>query len=1287
MTVVSTFTCASTLFISSFSFSTQRLSTAFLGALSVASTLTVSTLHRIYPTSFTASTITLNTELQANTVTGLLICSSLTVNEMNLSRSIINQPVYGNTVKTDSIVAPGQSVIRTSEIRANVDQMLNHPQIYTFGPSVSNRWVAVGAGTNSISYSNDGFNWIGLGKSVFESGYGVAWNGTMWVAVGDSFTASQHSIAYSYDGISWTGLGKSVFQTGNGVAWNGTMWVAVGTGTNTIAYSYDGIRWIGLGYIIFAAGNGVAWNGTMWVAVGTGYGISNTIAYSYNGISWIGLGTTMFPNNATGIAWNGTMWIAVGVGFNAYSYDGIQWTSLTQSPNSNGYEISWNGTIWVVIANNFISYSYNGIQWISLTDNRYLTGNGIQWAPLIQRPVGTGHGFAWNGTMWVVVGNGTNTIAYSYDGITWTGLGIDIFSVQGNGVAWNGRRPNTITFPMTQLVATGSGSNSLRYSSDGINWTSGNTSIFTKGNGVATNGSIWVATGLGFDTLIYSTNPRSAWQGLGATIFSIEGKSIAWNGTMWVAVGGGTNSIAYSYDGITWIGLGLFIFTQGNSVGWNGFMWVAVGSGTNSIAYSNDGIEWTGLGNILFSGNGIAWNGSLWVAVGSGTNTIIYSYNGITWVGLGATFFTTSGNGIAWNGNRWVAVGSGGNTILYSSNGITWTPATTSCFTTAGNGVTWNGTRWLATGSDTSGIGYSSDGSSWTIIPGATNFVSPQLTNLVSNTWVQNELTWTASASSVRDINSKAYMAFDNDYVSTTLHHWASINKYLAPGGIGSYRGFNGTDTVNGGQWGGEWIQIQCSTPLQLSSYRYACNTYHLFPQRYVIVGSNDGSTWYSLQLCSLYNTIFSINNSILTTTINLDLNGTYDITGNITVRCNFQSYPTYVNNAYTYFRLIGLELGRPSGPLPGDVSMEIGELYLNFISTSTTPSYGIASNNGLSGTVTIQHPIVAVGQGTHSLAYSPDGVQWTGLGTSLFTVGYCVAWNGTKWIVGGLGTNTLAYSYDGIRWTGIGATIFSVQVNGIAWNGSLWVAVGSGLNTIAYSTDGLAWTGSVSSNVIFTNCNAVAWNGKQWVAVGTPKEGTNSIAYSSDGFIWTAISSTIFSIQGNGIAWTGSLWVAVGTGTNTVAYSSDGVAWTPSPTGNAIFTDSAKSVTWNGKRWVAVGAGSSHTIAYSDNGTVWTGVGKTLFSTAGNSVCWTGTRFVAVGDTIGYSHDGLTWHTAPSSIFSIQGNGVAGNPRIGATVCDSQVALSDSIDVVSDTYYNTGYTNFSATIQSQTLS
>lgn len=1911
ITATSTCTGNGTLLLSTLAFSTQQTSAAFLSTLIVTSTLTVSTLNRINPTSFTASTLTLSGGLQANTATGLLVCSSLTVNAMNLSRSIVNQPVYGNTVKMESVVAPGQSLVRTSGLRATIDQMPNQQQTYTFGAAIPNRWVAVGTGANSIAYSNDGFNWIGLAKTIFSQGKGVAWNGSMWVAVGDTI----NTIAYSYDGINWTGLGASIFSNaGNRVAWNGTMWVASGSGTNSIAYSYDGINWTGLGESIFpSAGFGVAWNGTMWVAVGGGI---NTIAYSYDGINWTGLGKTIFSGGGYDVAWNGIMWVAVGYDSNmiAYSYDGINWTGLGTSIFLYlGFGVAWNGIMWVAVGwgTNTIAYSYNGINW---------TGLGTSIFP------NNADGVAWNGTMWAVLGGGTNTIAYSYNGITWTGFNSSVIS-GASKLAYNGQRPHRITFPVPMTVATGSGTNTLAYSTDGISWTGNGLGMFsTQGNGVATNGSIWVATGSGTNTLAYSTavdtpyihlpfengtyedvmgnstvtaygspafvtgtigskavnlantagvtavkyirgtwtgasnvtvsgwfNPRTLnstyqiifsaystffavlinpsnqltalvpsgggsnyvnvgssyvltvntwyyfslifqtngvcslylnnallggitnsqgvgslttsvfelsgydsnqafafngyiddfrlynyavtvnqriiWRGLGTSIFSTQGNGVAWNGNMWVAVGSGTNSIAYSYDGVTWIGLGLLVLTQGNAVAWSGSMWVAVGSGTNSIAYSYDGIIWTGSSFSNTQCNGVAWNGFMWIVVGSGPNIMACSYDGINWniisstisppaylpfdnspldvyskltsptivgtitysnsirivgnysayfansagnsiadnyldyltppslqnptaftisfwmyptayniyavsipigfndgngarglffyatpYGINAAFattteltstnvfytnsntlfnwwhvvftfsiasgsgvgtlyingvaqssatvsgagglslqdtsgpmtrltigcqgavtgafaytgyiddvrvytsaltasfilsmynspstlsyvgnnpllFTSSGNGVAWNGVRWVAVGAGGNTILYSTNGITWTAATSSCFTTAGNGVTWNGTRWVATGSGTNTIGFSSDGSTWTSRIVQTT-LSPQLTGLGTYTWIQNGVAWVASASSAYTaISLFAYGAFNNFIGSSGTYSWASaLSTYSATTPFACTSGVS--TTIQGvGAVVGEWLQLQSSVPLIMRSYTYGCGGYLNIPKIYYIVGSNDGITWFPVQSCSMTTNPLTANFTVCSTYITVNQSGIQTIIGGQTGSGSFTTYAT-TTNAYSYFRIIAtntfgngtlFELGEwyinfaspfvsnpfdssryyyhytlyngatvtpsiykpytPSitlvagssqyiqtvnftpttagltfafwyksnasgvwgrvfdfGNGPGsdnilcspsandgvDVTRfgfscfsgstgtnfylndinyndntwrhvvwtlvyaaagsltSVWNIYINGVFKATNTSYypnpaisrtlsyigrsnwtsdgyyngniddfriyntvltashvstiysgsvydstyhttfstagsKIASNTSLSGTVMIQHPVVAVGQGTHSLAYSPDGVQWTGLGTSLFTTGYAVAWNGSKWIVGGLGTNTLAYSYDGLRWTGLGATIFSVQTNGIAWNGSIWVAVGSGINTIVYSTDGIVWISS--TNTIFTSCNAVAWNGKMWVAVGT---GANSIAYSTDGIAWTAISSTIFSTQGNGVAWTGSLWISVGAGTNTIAYSLDGISWTG--LGTAIFSTSGNGICWNGTRWVAVGTGSAHTIAYSANGTTWTGFGKTLFPTAGNGVCWTGKRFVAVGDgsMIGYSEDGLTWYSAPNSIFSTQGNDVAGNSRLGATVSDSQVALSDSLDVVSDTYYNTGYTNFSATIQSRT--
>ena len=295
----------------------------------------------------------------------------------------------------------------------------------------------------------------------------------------------------------------------------------------------------------------------------------------------------------------------------------------------------------------------------------------------------------------VAVGTQLNHIAYSYDGLTWYGLGEFIFNQGGTGVAYNGN----------MWLAFGTGANTIAYSYNGINWTALGNSIFSVGAAGAWNGTMWVAVGLGSNTIAYSYNGTS-WTGLGNILFDINngGNDVAWNGTMWIAVGrAGSNTIAYSYDGINWTGLGNTIFSiSGNGIKWNGTMWVAVGMGTNTIAYSYNGINWTGLGNIIFdSCQKVAWNGNMWVAVGVSSpsnttlqNTLAYSYDGINWTGLGRSIFINTARGITWSGTRWIATGggasSGENTIAYSSNGINWTGLGNTIFSITGRNVASN---------------------------------------------------------------------------------------------------------------------------------------------------------------------------------------------------------------------------------------------------------------------------------------------------------------------------------------------------------------------------------------------------------------------------------------------------------------------------------------------------------------------------------------------------------------------------------------------------------------------
>ena len=391
-----------------------------------------------------------------------------------------------------------------------------------------------------------------------------------------------------------------------------TFMVAGGNGTKQLAYSTDGITWTAStsGNALFTTYcYAVAWNGTRWVAGGVG---TNQLAYSTDGITWTGStsGNAVITNQCLAVAWNGTRWVAGGNGTNqlAYSTDGITWTAST----------SGNAVLTTAC--------------YAVASTRVLPSTTITPTTFLETTLGPA---SLPATAFVAGGSGTNRLAYSADGITWSAStsGNTVFTTYCLAVAWNG----------TQWVAGGLGTNQLAYSTDGITWTAS-----TSGNGVLTSGCY----------------------------------AVAWNGTRWVAGGEGTNRLAYSADGITWTAS-----TSGNAVfttyclavAWNGTQFVAVGSGTNQLAYSTDGITWTAStsGNAVITDScyAVAWNGTRWVAGGNGTNQLAYSSDGITWTA------STSGNALFTN--SCLAVAS--TRVLPSTS--TTTPPTISRYAAAQGGA------------------------------------------------------------------------------------------------------------------------------------------------------------------------------------------------------------------------------------------------------------------------------------------------------------------------------------------------------------------------------------------------------------------------------------------------------------------------------------------------------------------------------------------------------------------------------------------------------------------------
>lgn len=156
---------------------------------------------------------------------------------------------------------------------------------------------------------------------------------------------------------------------------------------------------------------------------------------------------------------------------------------------------------------------------------------------------------------------------------------------------------------------------------------------------------------------------------------------------------------------------------------------------------------------------------------------------------------------------------------------------------------------------------------------------------------------------------------------------------------------------------------------------------------------------------------------------------------------------------------------------------------------------------------------------------------------------------------------------------------------------------------------------------------------------------GYASLVWTIDQVTWNRIDDLTLFSNANDVAFNGTLWVATGDGANhTLAYSENGKVWVG--LGKSVFSVRGNRVSWNGQMWVAAGKGSVHTLAYSVDGKTWTGLGKTIFDTEALSVSWgltnntgrwiaTGLRDVTYNNTLAYSTNGTTWTGLGSSIFT----------------------------------------------------
>jgi hypothetical protein len=286
--------------------------------------------------------------------------------------------------------------------------------------------------TYQVSVSDPGFT---------DRATDIAYNGTIWVIVGNMIVSPIVKIFYSRDpSIGWTPA--TILQTGltgiYSVRWAGTYWLAGTSGSSELLYSGDGITWVdNTPSIRMDSANSLAWNGLNWGAVGTNVTTPPyaTIMYTDKSGTWQNAVST-FTGFGTDITTNGKVWVATGTGDSQikYSTDGFLWANVTAPQLSTANAVTWNGDLFLAGGSNGnssnLAYSYNGRDW--------------NYVPVPQ--VSTVNAITWDGNYWNIAGTAVinNIIMKSSDLITWSSLNIGVTTNQINKIGYASNTNPTI---------------------------------------------------------------------------------------------------------------------------------------------------------------------------------------------------------------------------------------------------------------------------------------------------------------------------------------------------------------------------------------------------------------------------------------------------------------------------------------------------------------------------------------------------------------------------------------------------------------------------------------------------------------------------------------------------------------------------------------------------------------------------------------------------------------------------------------------------------------------------
>ena len=490
-----------------------------------------------------------------------------------------------------------------------------------------------------------------------------------------------------------------------------------------------------------------------------------------------------------------------------------------------------------------------------------------------------------------------------------------------------------------------------------------------------------------------------------------------------------------------------------------------VGSGTNTQGQGTTSTNVLILGGNVSSTGVITTASSFYAFNGYIDDVRIYNYN------------ITPNPMTSLNYNN-VAMSASGQYMLATANGA-------GLYMSSNFGTTWSQISSVALNAIWRGLAISTTGQYMLTTSEISMQISPQTTGLdlsgtitstipVYCSWTQNVITWTSFCSSNNgQALFQSWLAFNNlapGYGSGSGYYsYASNGNYSS----GTYNNtFNMTIQSPGpGLYYGEWLQLQSSTPLVLNSYNFACGGAGNIPKNFYIVGSNDGSLWYPIQLAAGGATNPFTASFTRATSPNIIVNqsGAQTMTAGATGTYTCTTYGSYTTQSYTYFRLI-------ANSLYSGANLEFTELYMQFNTVS-----GISPQlTGLTGDTSTATPV--------STTWAQNGVTWTSNSSSVVTPSF-QSWIAFNNVVATSTGGNYSWASAGTYNTSTGNYVGSVTTTILGGVGSVlgeWIQLQSSIPLVVQSYN---YGGGAAGNLprkfyIIGSTNGTSWYPIQYVEV-----------------------------------------------------------------------------------------------------------------------------------------------------------------------------------------------------------